>query len=923
MYKPLKFILLGLIVSLIHITVFAQLPVTSQGDSSHPVTSIDANLMNINNQTTSHKYIIAGITVTGNNYFDSSLLISVSGLSIGDHVTIPGADNISKAINKLWSQNYFSDIAVYYTKLIGDQLYLELHVVERPRLTHMYFKGIPKSQADELKSKTGLVLGHTITDNSKINAISVIKKYYDEKGFRNSHIRIQQSKDSSYLSNNGATLNIYVDKGQKVKISDVYFTGNPQVPTDKLKKQMKGTKEMGLMTLYPATDTGVWGIKTQYPFSEYWKDRGPLRPSLTSKFLSPYFRPGKIFNSGKFDEKKYTEDKEKVISYYNKLGYRDAAILKDTMYYNSKGNLDIALRVREGHKYYFGNITWRGNTLYSDSILNEILGVKKGDVYNQEILNTKLGITMNPEIADVSGLYQNQGYLFFQANPVESVYKDTINFEIRLNEGPQATIKYVRIAGNDKTNEHVARRELYTIPGDKFSREALIRSQRQLANLGFFDQEKINPGIEPNQEDGTVDINWGLAEKSADQLELSAGFGGGIGLTGTLGLTFSNFSTKNIFKKDAWSPLPTGDGQKLSLRYQSNGRAYRSYNVGFTEPWLGGKKRNGLNVSLVDTKYSNGYNYYTGRYDSQSDTTWFRTTGITIGYTKQLRWPDDNFSFGVQLGYTRYQLHNYYIDYYNLPDFRNGASNNINIKFTLNRYTINNPIFPTNGSNLMLSAQLTPPYSLIDSKIAGYTDSRKYRWIEYHKWRFTGEWYIPIGAAHGEDHKQFVLKMAAKMGYIGKYNTNSNIEVSPFERFQVGNSGLSNTYSFLGYDIISQRGYPVYSSSNPTINPDQQQATSYFTIFNKYTTELRYPLSLNPSSTIYGLAFFEAANGWYDFKSYNPFQLRRSVGLGMRFNLPMFGLLGFDYGIGLDRIQKGQGIKGAGSFTFMMGFEPD
>ncbi|MFT4203584.1 MAG: POTRA domain-containing protein [Chitinophagaceae bacterium] len=901
----------------------AQLPTNPSDTANKTVNSLDAGLLNIYNQSTPKKYKVAGINVTGNDYYDSSLVVSVSGLSIGDVVTIPGADIISRAINKLWSQDAFSDISIYYTKLEGDNIWLEIHIVERPRLTHMYFKGIPKGQADEIKGRSGLALGRVVTEAKKMGAVRAIRSYYDDKGFRNLNIRIQEQKDTAYLGQNGETIVFWINKGHKVHINDIYFTGNEQVSDNKLKKQMKGTKEMMRLTVFPAKDTPVWGINNRYPFSQYLKDRGPLRPTLTLKELDPYVR-FKLFNSAKFDPKKYEEDKGKIVDYYNKIGYRDASILKDTTYYNSQGNLNIALKVNEGHKYYFGDITWRGNTLFSDSLLTEVLGIQKGDVYNAELLNNKLGITMNPDIADISGLYMDRGYLFFQSHPTEvGVNKDTIDFEIRLQEGPQATIKYVRIAGNDKTNEHVARRELYTYPGDKFSRDYLVRSQRTLANLGFFDQEKITPDVQPNQDDGTVDINWGLQEKSADQLELSAGFGGGIGLTGTLGLTFANFSTSNMFKKGAWEPLPTGDGQKVSLRFQSNGKAYQSYNLSFSEPWLGGKKRNGLQVSIYDTKYNQGYNYTTGKYESGTNNPWFRTTGISVGLSKQLSWPDNYFSLTTAINYTRYQLHNYTIDYYNMPDFNTGVSNNLNLKLTLQRYNIDNPVFPRSGSSYMLSAQLTPPYSIFDPKIVNYTDERKYKWIEYHKWRFTGEWYLPLTPPVGDDKKQLVLKMSAKFGYMGKYNTNPDLLVSPFERFQVGDAGLSNTYSFLGYDIISQRGYPVYSYSDPTINPDQQSASTYFTLFNKYTTELRYPLSLSPSSTIFGLAFFEAANGWYGFKNYNPFQLRRSVGLGMRFNLPMFGLLGFDYGIGLDRIQSGQGLKGAGRFTFMLGFEPD
>ncbi|OYW80345.1 MAG: outer membrane protein assembly factor, partial [Sphingobacteriia bacterium 32-37-4] len=455
----------------------------------------------------------------------------------------------------------------------------------------------------------------------------------------------------------------------------------------------------------------------------------------------------------------------------------------------------------------------------------------------------------------------------------------------------------------------------------KFSRQLLIRSVRELAQLNYFNQEKITPNPVPNQEDGTVDINYSVEEKSSDQLELSAGWGGLIGLTGTLGVSFNNFSAKNLFKKTAWDPLPMGDGQKLSLRVQSNGRAFRSYNFSFTEPWLGGKKRNALTVSIFNTKFGQTFDPLTGRYDPNiANDRYISTTGATASIAKQLKWPDDYFSLSMGLNYTRYKLSNYAIDPTNLPGFENGIVNNLNFRIALQRSSIDQPMFPKTGSNFMASLQITPPYSLINSSInpAG----NPYKWIEYHKWRFNGEWFVPLGKPHGEDrNKQFVMRFAAKFGFVGKFN--ENLQVSPFERFQVGDAGLTNQFALLGFDIVAHRGYPVYDNSNPRVNPDQQRASQYFTIFNKYTMEMRYPLSLNPSSTIFGLAFFEAANGWYSFKDYNPFQLRRSVGVGMRFFLPMFGLLGFDYGIGLDRFNGTNQLRDAARFTFMLGFEPE
>ena len=610
------------------------------------------------------------------------------------------------------------------------------------------------------------------------------------------------------------------------------------------------------------------------------------------------------------------------MNYYNSLGFRDAVIEKDTIYHNAVGHLNIDMQIKEGRKYFFGNISWRGNTKYPDSLLSSILNIKKGDSYNREIFFNKLGKTPTAEGGDISGIYQDDGYLFFSINPIETaVYNDTIDFEVRIQEGPQATIKTIRIAGNEKTKDFVVRREIRTIPGDKFSRSLLIRSQREISQLNYFDQEKIKIDPIPNPEDGTVDINYGVEEKSSDQLELSAGWGGFIGLTGTLGVTFNNFSSKNIFNKKAWDPLPMGDGQKLSIRFQSNGKAFRSTNFSFTEPWFGGIKRNSLTVSVYNTKFGQTFDQLTGMYDpNAADSRYISTTGATVSFGRQLTWPDDFFSLSMGLNYTRYTLKNYAIDPFNLPNFDNGIVNNLNFRIALQRTSVDQPLFPRTGSTFLLSGQLTPPYSLFDPNYA--FKQNPYELLEYHKWRFNGEWFVPLGKPAGEDrNKQFVLKFAAKYGFVGRYN--SDLSISPFERFQVGDAGLSNQFALLGFDIIAQRGYPVYESSNPKINPDQQSSRQKFTIFNKYAVEIRYPLSLAASSTIYALGFFEAANGWYSMKDYNPFKLRRSVGVGMRFFLPMFGLLGFDYGIGLDRLDGTNSLKDAARFTFMLGFEPE
>lgn len=879
-------------------------------------TSVDPKLLDWETAKIPKEYTIAEISITGIRYLDTAIVASISGLQVGDKFMHPGNDIFAKAIANLWRQKLFSNVQIFITKIVDDKVSIEISVQERPKLGNFKFVGVKKSDQEELQGKMGLAKQTIITENMRRNIIEVATKYYREKGYQNVTVRIEEQNDPAFVNSNALT--IYIDKGDKIKIENINFFGNNHIDALKLKKQLKGTKEKSRFTLYAQKDTSRFGTKESYKFSQYTKDWGFLSISKTKKLVDPYFR-FKLFTGAKFDPKKFEEDREKLLDYYNAQGYRDAQIADTAIYTGKSGNLNIDIKIEEGRQYYFGNITWKGNSKYSDSILNLVLGINKGDIYNIDILNKRLGKQLTQEGGDISGLYMDDGYLFFQVEPVETaVYNDTIDHEIRIKEGPQARIKNVTIAGNEKTKDYVIRRELRTIPGELFSRSDLIRSQRELANLNFFNQETINPGVVPNADDGTVDINWKLEEKSSDQLELSAGWGGGVGLTGTLGVTFNNFSIKNILKKSAWDPLPTGDGQKLSLRVQSNGRAYRSYSFSFTEPWLGGKKRNSLTVGINSSKFSNAFDPYTGQIDrARSDTNYLKTTGLTLSLGKQLKWPDDFFSLVFSLNFTQYKLANYPV-FQGLSD---GTSNNISMKIALQRSSVFNPIFPTSGSNLMASVQFTPPYSLFNKNLS--KSANPYKTPEYHKWRFNAEWFVPIGKPLGaEKNRQFVLKMAAKYGFMGRYS--NDLEYSPFERFQVGDAGLTNNFGLLGYDIIAHRGYPVYQSSDPTVNPDQQSAQNFFTIFNKYQLEMRFPLVTNPSSTIYALTFFEAANGWYNYKDYNPFRLRRSVGVGMRFFLPMFGLLGFDYGVGLDRIQPGQsGLKGASRFTFMLGFEPE
>lgn len=831
------------------------------------------------------EYTIGGVTVAGSKYLDEELLISISGLSPGDKIKLPSDSKITKAIQSLWKQNLFSDIEINADRIDGDKIFLVIQITERPRLSKYNFKGIKDNEAKDLKEKVGLVKSRVVTEATKQSAIERIKKYFVEKGYTNVSVGITEKPDTSFI--NTVILTFNINKGQKVKINQINIFGNENATAYKLKKTMKGSKEMARLSLKSAASESVYGVNENQT-RNYFKGKGFLSLSKTLMLLDPYVRYG-IFSASKFNEKKYLEDKQGIVDYYNSIGYRDANILADTLYTASNGHMNIDLKVAEGHRYYFGDIEFKGNTKYTAEELKKLVGIKKGDIYNSELLDKRLGKVPSAEGDDIGSLYLDDGYLSFNTDISEkSIIEDTINFEVRVIEGDQYTIRNVHIAGNDKTHEHVIRRSLHTYPGNKFSREDIIRSQREISNLGFFDAEKI--GIVPvPHNDGTVDIDYTLTEKSADQLELQAGFGGGLGITGTIGVSFNNFALKNIGKIKEWDPLPMGDGQKLSIRGQANGKWYNSITTSFTEPWLGGKKPTSLSISLYRTFFAGSFG---------STTTGHMTTlGASASLSKRLKWPDDNFVLSYGLNYQRYNIDNYTF----FEDFNNGVANNLSLKLNLGRYSVDQPLFPRSGSNINLSAQFTLPYSYFSDK--DYTTisaAERYKWIEYHKYRFTAEWYQRIKG-------NLILKLATKHGYLGYYNQNVQ---SPFERFQVGGDGLQG-FTIYGRDIIAHRGYEIYS------------ATAGSTIFNKYTAEARYPFSLNPSSTIYGLAFFEAANAWSSFKSFNPFELKRSVGLGVRIFLPMFGLLGLDYGLGIDRLTPGTKFGQATKFTFMLGFEPD
>lgn len=855
-----------------------------------------AQLGGIGKSEKSPELTIGDITVTGTKYLDADLLKTVSGLAPGDKIKGPNDPVFSKAIKNFWKQQLFSDVAVYITKIEDGKASVRIDIKERPRLSSFQIVGIPKGQITEIKEKLTIVPGKMVTEALKKDIDQRIKKFYLEKGFASATVDIDEVRDTT--GGAGVELLIKVNKGGKAHINQVMFVGNDHIDDTKLKGVMKGTKEMARISLHSADQGSVYGSSDR-SFKKYMDQQGYLSLSKTLDALNPYFR-WNIFAGSKYNPKKLEEDKNSVLAYYNSKGYRDAEIIADTTYFANNGAMNVEMKLKEGHRYYFGDIKWRGNTKYSDSTLSLLLGIRKGDVFNQELFDSKLGSGgPSPEgTQDIGGLYMDDGYLFFRVEPHEkSINNDTINYEIAIVEGPQATIKNVSLFGNDRTNDYVLRRELFTRPGDKFSRTNIIRSIRQLSNLGFIDPEKVNPVPKPNYADGTVDIDYNVVEKSSDQLELSAGFGGGIGFTGTVGIVFNNFSLKNFFNFKEWDPLPMGDGQKLSIRYQSNGKYFNSANLSFTEPWLGGKKPTALTVSAVYGRQAYSSN---GTLQGDPNQHYLRNFGGGVTLSKRLKWPDDNFIFSYGINYQNYYLNDYsYLGATNF--FTTGTANNLYFKLTLARNTVDQPIYPRSGSNLNFSFQFTPPYSAFNNVDYEKADAnKKYKWIEYHKYRFTAEWYQRIKG-------NLVFKFAAKYGYMGYYN--KDIGYSPFERFNVGGDGLSGFSYYVGRDIISQRGYEVYATDA--------------VIFNKYTAEVRYPFSLNPSATIFGLAFAEGANGWGTFKDYNPFKLNRSVGVGVRVYLPMFGLLGLDYGLGIDRLGNGAKFGSATKFTFMLGFEPD
>ena len=841
------------------------------------------------------KYKIADIKVRGvEKTYEDYVLIGFSGLSVGDEITVPG-DEITGAVKAFWKHGLFSDVKILATKIEGDQIWLEIQLKQRPRISEVNYHGIKKGEREDLESKLGMKKGFQITPNVIDRAKILIKKFFDGKGFKNVDVDIQQKDD---LAHEGEViLDIFIDKNEKTKIHRIYFDGNKALSARALKKAMKKTNE-------------------KFSFYNDWK----------SSILE-------MFSTKKFTTEEYENDKKNIISKYNEHGYRDAVLLMDSVVNFNEKKVDIFLKVDEGQQYFLKDIRFVGNTKYSTDYLSAVLGMKPGEVYNQKKLDERL--TSDDDA--VSNVYFNDGYLFFNADPVETdVQNDSIALEIRITEGPQATINRVIINGNDRLYEDIIRRELRTKPGQLFSREDLMRSIREIAQMGHFDPENMNPRPIPNAENGTVDIEYNLVSKANDQVEFSAGWGQ-TGVIGKLSLKFTNFSMKNFLNPKTYKGIiPQGEGQTLTLSGQTNGRYYQAYSISFMDPWFGGKRPNTLSVSAYFSKqtdifyrnnssyYYNPYSYYGGyggyggygyggygnyygnynNYELALDPDKsMMVFGLSAGYGKRLSWPDDYFQFMATLSYQIYKMHdwNYFL-------IQNGTSHNVNLEFLLQRSSIDNPLYTRRGSQFALSLALTPPYSLFDNKdyaAMDQYDEQKYKLIEYYKWKFKAKVFTPLAPMTVK--RTPVLMARAEFGFLGAYNKNKR---SPFETFYVGGDGMSGYSSTYATETIGLRGYENGSLS--------YNANAY----SRLSMELRYPFILEPSSTIYGLAFVEAGNAWEDMKDYNPFNLKRSAGIGVRIFLPMIGLMGIDWAYGFDvpNIQT-DGKRSGSNFHFIIGQE--
>ena len=806
-------------------------------------------------------YTLGGLEVTGLKSFNEQTVITFTGLRVGQEITIPG-EQLSEVINRLWDLRLFSDINFYQTGIEGDKIFLELEIVELPTLTDAKIVGVKERKAEGVLEEADVKKGEKVTEGFLANTRNYLVNKYKKEGYLNTKVYINTVPDTTQA--NGVKMVINVDKGEKVKIRDINIEGNEKLSDGRIRKAMKNTK--------------------QKVFGRFWK-------------------------KSKFIPEDYQEDLKSIVNKYKESGYRDARVLSDSIIYNDDNSISIDLAVEEGNRYYFGDIDFVGNAAYTDEYLQKLLGIDEGDVYNGVLLAEQIS-DPNPDANTIENLYQNTGYLFSSINTVEvAAVNDTIDFEIRVNEGKQAYLNRVEVVGNDKTNDHVIYRELRTRPGQLYSKDRVVRTIREIGQMGFFDPETIDIQVlNPNPQNGTVDLQYGVQEKGSSQIELQGGYGGG-GFIGTLGLSFSNFAIKDLFNKEAYKPIPMGDGQRLSLRLQAS-RFFQTYSFSFSEPWMGGKKPVQFSVSLSRTLQFQ-FNPLTRDVDRDQR---FVINGITLGLAKRLRWPDDSFQLSHALSYQSYELQNYFgfQSIFPFPD-GNGTSNNLAYTVALTRNNTSvNPIFPMRGSLFNLSLKFTPPYSLFNDvdyanlgddpefqtlnpqgevvPDEGKISQEKLRWLEFYKVKFTGAWYTNIV-------DDLVLKSGFEFGFLGAYNQDRG--VIPFERFFLGGDGLGN-FTLDGRENIQLRGYP------------NQQLSSNVgsTIYNKFSLELRYPITLKPSASIYALSFAEGGAGFDGYEEYNPFELKRSAGLGVRIFMPAFGLLGIDFGYGFDRVPGATEISG-------------
>ncbi len=832
---------------------------------------------------------IGGITVSGVEGYEDFVLIGISGLKEGQHIQLPGTE-VTEAVKRYWRHGLFSTVSITADSIVGSQAYLHIYLTARPRISTINYIGLKKSEREDMEAKLGIIKGGQVTPNIIDRAKYLAKKYFDDKGYKNAEISITQRDD--VVNKNQVILDVEVDKKEKMRVHQIIIDGNDQLSDAKIKGRL---------------------------FT-----KGAFSKTHEANKLSTFLK------SKKFTPERWETDKKNLIDKYNEYGFRDATILEDSVWNYDDKHVNIYVKVDEGQKYYIRNISWVGNTVYPTDYLSNVLGMKKGDVYNQKQMNKRL----SEDDDAVGNNYWNNGYLFYQLQPTEvNIVGDSIDLEMRISEGIQAHINRVRINGNDRLYENVVRRELRTKPGDLFSKDALQRSARELASMGHFDPEKVNPDVKPNYEDGTVDINWELEQKSNDQIEFSLGWGQ-TGVIGRVGLKLNNFSMRNLFNKNKEHRgiLPIGDGEVLSIGAQTNGTYYQSYNASYSTAWFGGKRPIQFSVGAyfskqtdVSSTYYNSaymYNYYNqyayglgnyggyyNNYESFYDPDkYVQLFGASLGWGKRLRWPDDYFTLSVSLAYTRYMLKNW--QYFLIT---NGNSNNLNLSVTLNRTSTDNQLFPRRGSEFTASVSITPPWSKWDNKdyehlatdrqSATYVQEQqdKYRWVEYHKWKFKAKTYTALSNAA----KCFVLMTRVELGILGSFN---RYKKSPFETFYVGGDGMSG-YSY-GYaeETVGLRGY-----ENGSLTP--QGAAGY--AYDRFSLELRYPFLLG-NTTIYGLTFLEAGNAWYDTKKFNPFDMKRSAGAGVRIFLPMVGLMGIDWAYGFDKVW---GTKGGSQFHFVLGQE--